>query len=138
LQVSPRAVPCDPGCVLVVDDEKAIRSLFQMILSEELPGCRVDMASNGQEALDAFKALHHAVLLMDLHMPVMDGHRAFCEIERHCRAGNWEMPSFVFCTGFAPPDALLNAIDDSVNHCLLSKPVDTMTLVNAVRTRLRA
>lgn len=136
LDVSLSAVPCDRGRILVVDDERSIRALFRMILAEELPGRRVDMASNGQEAVDAFRSLHHAVLLMDLHMPVMDGHMAFCEIQRQCRTGNWEMPSFVFCTGFAPPDALLDAIDASVMHCLLSKPVDTKTLVNAVRTRL--
>jgi two-component system response regulator YesN len=137
-EVGLAAVPCDQGRILVVDDERSIRALFQMILAEELPGRRVDIASNGQEALDAFRSLHHAVLLMDLHMPVMDGHKAFCEIERHCRTGNWEMPAFVFCTGFAPPDALLDAIDASVTHCLLCKPVDTRTLVNAVRMRLHA
>ena len=120
----------------MVDDEESIRALFQVILAEELPGRRVDLAVNGQEALDSFRALHHAVLLMDLHMPVMDGHRAFCEIENLCRKGNWEMPAFVFCTGYAPPDELVNAIGGSSRHCLLFKPVSTDTLVGAVRAGL--
>lgn len=128
--------PCDRNRVLVVDDERAIRLLFQLILSEELPGREVDVASNGQEAFEAFQCRHHAVLLMDLHMPVMDGQQAFREIDDLCRRENLEMPSFVFCTGYAPPDELRNVIESSSRHGLLSKPVGTADLVRAVRERL--
>jgi CheY-like chemotaxis protein len=119
-----------------VDDEPEIRSLFEMILKEDLPGCRVDMAKDGAEAVDRFKKEHHSVLLMDLHMPVLDGQGAFTAIEKACRDGNWQMPSVVFCTGFAPPDTVQQIVSSDSPHCLLSKPVSAECLVDAVRCRL--
>ena len=76
---------CDRKRVLLVDDEESIRTLFQIILSAQLPDRTFDVASNGAEAVESFIRGHHAVLLMDLHMPVMDGQIAFAEIERICR-----------------------------------------------------
>jgi small basic protein (TIGR04137 family) len=130
------SVPCDRQRILVVDDEQIIQRLFEMILSWELPGRQIDVASNGAEAVRAFTSGHHAVLLMDLHMPVMDGQAAFCEIQRTCEARNWQMPSVVFCTGFAPPASLKDVLSKSSVHCLLSKPVSNETLVEAVKQRL--
>jgi CheY-like chemotaxis protein len=129
---------CDRKKVLLVDDEESIRKLFRMIVSQELPGCQVDMAGNGLEALEAFSKGHHAVLLMDLHMPVMDGPSAFGEIERLCSVRDWEMPSVVFCTGFAPPDSVMSVVQANQAHGLLLKPVTSEVLVATIQTRLKA
>ncbi|MBI5101550.1 MAG: response regulator, partial [Nitrospirae bacterium] len=63
--------------ILIVDDEKAIRKVFKMVLAVELPACQVDLAVNGVEAVDAFKKGRHDVLFLDLNMPVKDGYSAF-------------------------------------------------------------
>ena len=39
-------------------------------------GASSDVAKNGQEALDIFDDEKHELILMDLHMPVMDGYEA--------------------------------------------------------------
>ncbi len=39
-------------------------------------GCRVDVACDGQEALDAIRKKSYDVILMDCQMPVMDGYEA--------------------------------------------------------------
>ncbi|HVV72630.1 MAG TPA: PAS domain S-box protein, partial [Verrucomicrobiae bacterium] len=60
-------------CVLVVDDEAAIRSVTQRTLSQN--GYRVLTATNGREAL-AIIAAHRgqiSVVVTDIMMPVMDG-----------------------------------------------------------------
>ena len=130
-------VPCDRRRILVVDDEQIIQRLFEMVLSWELPGYTIDVASNGAEALNAFSRGHHAVLLMDLHMPVMDGQAAFAELQKQCQASNWEMPSVVFCTGYAPPASLSRMLTGNASHhCLLPKPVSNEALVDAVKRRL--
>jgi CheY-like chemotaxis protein len=134
----PDGVRCDRRRILVVDDEQIIQRLFEMVLNWELPGCEVEVASNGREAVDAFCRGHHAVLLMDLHMPVMDGQAAFVELQKKCEASNWEMPSVVFCTGYAPPASLRRLVTNSTSHCLLPKPVSNETLVDAVRSRLQS
>jgi signal transduction histidine kinase/ActR/RegA family two-component response regulator len=57
--------------VLLVDDHPVNRQLGVTILN--LLGCTVDTADNGQEALDAVKSRRYDLVLMDVHMPVMDG-----------------------------------------------------------------
>jgi CheY-like chemotaxis protein len=129
-------VPCDKSHVLIVDDEQHVREVFHMILTAGLPTHTIDTASNGIEAVDAFNSGHHAVLIMDLQMAQMDGQHAFAELQRRCKRNNWEMPSIIFCTGFAHPEPVRNIVMQNSTHCLLSKPVSAQTLLNAVKARL--
>lgn len=129
-------VPSDRSRILLVDDEEGIRLLFRSILASELPNVGIDIAKDGVEAVHCFDAGHHAVLLMDLCMPNMDGRVAFDTIHTTCSSRGWEMPSVVFCSGFAPPDAVLELVEHSPQHALLSKPVRGEVLVEAVRSRL--
>jgi len=129
-------VPCDRTRILIVDDEDTILQLFVMILSSALPDHAFDLARNGREAVQAFGERHHAVLLMDLFMPVMDGQEAFFAVRTLCRERRWDMPSVVFCTGFAPPQSLESVLQTTPEHCLLRKPVSGEMLIETVRQRL--
>jgi len=128
--------PYDKGRILVVDDSAGIRKLFKLILTVAMPDSEVDEAEDGATALAAFSHKHHGVLLLDLNMPVMDGQTAFRRIDEMCRERNWEMPSVVFCTGYAPPQTVKRIVDGSSCHCLLAKPVTEAKLVDAIRSRL--
>lgn len=57
--------------ILIVDDEKKIRHILQIILEQN--GYKTDEASNGAEALKLIQTYHYALLITDLKMPVMDG-----------------------------------------------------------------
>jgi len=62
-------------CILVVDDDQALRALLQQALQSE--GYEVDTASDGQfawEKLTQQPGTYEAVIL-DLQMPRMDGLR---------------------------------------------------------------
>jgi CheY-like chemotaxis protein len=122
--------------ILVADDEPAIRELFCMMLCEAFPEYVVDSAANGEEAVRAFCRSRPRVVVLDLHMPVMDGQAAFLKIRRLCEERNWRMPSVVFCTGFAPPAMIRRVVTGSTLHGFLSKPVAEATLVRHVRERL--
>ncbi len=122
--------------VLVVDDERSIVNLFKMILENFIQGILVDKAENGAQALELFKRERHDVLVMDLHMPVLDGQAAFYEIQRFCESERVSMPSVVFCTGYAPRAPLRQTIAEDKRHLLLNKPVQSEVLVGAVRERL--
>jgi CheY-like chemotaxis protein len=65
--------------VLVVDDDADILEFVALAL--ELSGYTVATATNGQEALQALAQQPADLILLDLNMPVMDGHR-FCEEKR--------------------------------------------------------
>ncbi|MDP6525483.1 MAG: ATP-binding protein [Kiritimatiellia bacterium] len=127
---------CDNQRVLIVDDEQGIQNSFKLLLLSAFPSLQIDLASNGEEACEAFREGRHAVLLMDLHMPVMDGYTAFREIERLSQDSQWEMPSVVFCTGYVPPHPVRDIVENQKKHHLLRKPVPCETLVETVRVRL--
>jgi CheY-like chemotaxis protein len=59
--------------ILIVDDDDDARSLVDRVL--RLHGYRVTAAANGQEGLHLLTAASPApdLILLDLHMPVMDG-----------------------------------------------------------------
>lgn len=59
------------GSVLVVDDNEINRLLASKVLGKW--GLKVCFAENGQIALQKVQQEHYDLILMDLHMPVMDG-----------------------------------------------------------------
>jgi CheY-like chemotaxis protein len=65
------AVPAGGGHALVVDDDAAVRSLFQRALADD--GWSVDEAENGAVAVELARENRPDLVLLDLMMPVMDG-----------------------------------------------------------------
>jgi len=122
--------------VLLVDDETEITKLFKIILTAAIKNIHIDIAENGAEALEIFKKNNHSVIVMDLHMPVMDGHEAFDKLEKLCRVKGISMPGVVFCTGYAPKEGIQQAVAVASKHSLLKKPVAAKTLVDAVKESL--
>jgi PAS domain S-box-containing protein len=66
--------------VLVVDDNPVNQRVASSLLQRL--GCRVDVAANGQEAVDMLDTIPYDIIFMDCQMPVMDGFEATKEIRR--------------------------------------------------------
>lgn len=69
--------------VLVVEDDFMVRQVVRDILEQY--GAIVDIAVNGEEAVQAFrvawrKQQPYDLLCMDIMMPIMDGHEALIKI----------------------------------------------------------
>lgn len=64
--------------VLLVEDNPVNQLLMQKVLGHL--GCQWTVAENGQIALEELKRSDYHLVLMDLHMPVMDGHAAISRI----------------------------------------------------------
>ena len=60
--------------LLLVDDSPENRMLIQAYLQEE--PYQIDVAENGQISVDMFTTDRYDLVLMDIQMPVMDGHSA--------------------------------------------------------------
>ncbi len=68
-----------PGVhVLLVEDSKANQQVAMAILRKY--GCRVSLAQNGKQAVEEFLKEVPDIILMDCHMPEMDGYQATAEI----------------------------------------------------------
>ncbi len=57
--------------ILVVDDRQEIRDTLRQVLAR--CGFGVEVASNGQEAIDLYRTTQPDVVLLDMFMPVMNG-----------------------------------------------------------------
>lgn len=62
-----------PIKVLVVDDSTLMRTALRKIIESDEDIAVVGESRNGEEAIEAVKALHPDVVTMDVEMPVMDG-----------------------------------------------------------------
>jgi signal transduction histidine kinase/DNA-binding response OmpR family regulator len=67
-------------CILLAEDNPVNRKLAKMMLTRA--GYRLEIATNGREAVDMFTAEpdKYNLILMDVHMPDMDGLQAVREI----------------------------------------------------------
>lgn len=67
--------------VLVVDDSATVRDLLSRRLGRK--GYGVVTAGDGQEGVDVARRVRPNLVIMDLHMPVLDGWQATRELRKH-------------------------------------------------------
>jgi PAS domain S-box-containing protein len=114
--------------ILLTEDNEA--NIITMVSYLEAKGYRVEIAHNGQEALDRLQHLTPDLILMDIQMPGMDGLEAIGHIRRN--------PSLAE----VPVIALTSlAMSGDRDHCLaagateyLSKPVRLKQLAEMIQT----
>lgn len=113
--------------LLVVDDEKQASTLLKLILETELPGCTVECAHNGLEAVAAADVMRPDAVIMDLEMPELDGERAAKLIAKH----QSQPPLLIALSGNIHRLEKMR-IGEPFAH-LLSKPLDVEELLAALR-----
>lgn len=114
--------------VLVVDDEKNQRELYQLILQDA--GYEVLSAASGQAALNLFEESDVDVVLTDYNMTGMDGLALLKELVSR-------EPSVivVMITAFGSVDSVKEALRSGA-YDYLEKPVDQETLLRTVSEAL--
>jgi DNA-binding NarL/FixJ family response regulator len=68
--------------VLIADDHKAVRDNLRSVVKEQQPCWEVSEASNGQEAVDAFRKTTPDVAVLDIVMEPIGGIAAAYEIQQ--------------------------------------------------------
>jgi two-component system, sensor histidine kinase and response regulator len=77
--------------ILIAEDNPVNREVAGEALRQL--GCEVDMANDGQQAIESWESTSYAVILMDCHMPNMDGIDAAKIIRaRECTDGRARIP----------------------------------------------
>ena len=117
--------------VLLVEDNEINQQIAVELL--ESAGVRVSVAGNGHEAVEMLRAAPQpppwTLILMDLQMPVMDGHQATREIRRDPRFA--QIP-IVAMTAHAMAEERERCFAEGMNGHV-SKPIDPEALYVAVQ-----
>jgi signal transduction histidine kinase/ActR/RegA family two-component response regulator len=72
--------------VLLTDDNAINRQVIKLFLAPQ--GCDISEATNGKEALDKIAQGDFDIVLLDVHMPVMDGKEAIQRLRANARWAN--------------------------------------------------
>jgi signal transduction histidine kinase/CheY-like chemotaxis protein len=114
--------------VLVVDDNAINRKVTVAVLGGL--GCEADTARNGAEAIASLEKGTYDLVLMDCHMPEIDGYEATRIIRRNEQAGGPRLP-IVGLSAQALPEHRQQALAAGMDDYLV-KPVVKQTLRRAL------
>jgi signal transduction histidine kinase/CheY-like chemotaxis protein len=116
--------------ILVAEDNQINQLVAVRLLSKE--GYRCAVAQNGAEAVRMLESEPFDAVLMDVHMPIMDGYAATREIRRREQSSGLHVP-IIAVTASATTDVVEACRASGMDH-YLSKPLR----LDAVREILRA
>jgi len=119
--------------ILLVEDETAISGVQYRILSQEPCNHKVDIANDGQVAMDLFKRNEYDLISLDYILP---GKINGMDVYDHIRKTNKTIP-ILFISGnieFLESIKDLKQKDDNIDH--LSKPCQNKDYVNGINKLL--
>jgi two-component system response regulator MprA len=115
--------------ILVVDDDRAVRESLRRSL--QFNGYQVDMASDGQQALEAVVAVRPDAMVLDVMMPRLDG----LEVCRRLRGTGDDLPILVLTARDLVSDRVAGL--DAGADDYLPKPFALEELLARLRALLR-
>jgi len=117
--------------ILIADDDPTIRTMFAHALQSR---GQVDQAANGAEALRKLGKLKYDIVLLDLHMPLVDGFMVLQTLA--IKPGlNGETPVYVITADTAEHTRIRAMLRQAV--FFMTKPVAISTLVTLVDDALK-
>lgn len=114
--------------ILIIDDERAIRSTLNEILSFE--GYKIEEAVDGEEGFRKFSQKTYDVVICDIKMPKMDG----IEFLEKSKEVNPDVP-IIMLSGHGNIDSAVDAVKKGAFD-YLSKPPDLNRLLITLRNAL--
>ncbi len=115
--------------ILLVDDEPAITANLSPLL--ERAGFHVDVAADGEQALDLIRARGPDLVVLDVLMPRLDGRAVLRQLRT---SGNWT--PVILLTQVGSPTERAVALDEGADD-YLGKPFEPYELVARIRAVLR-
>ncbi|WP_374666897.1 response regulator [Ramlibacter sp.] len=124
---------CEGVRVLLVEDHAVNELLMRRLLAQL--GCDVEVAHDGQQAVDAWARGHPDLVLMDVQMPVMSGLDATRRIREREHAQGLRPTPVVALTAMAMPGDRERCLAAGMDG-YVSKPVTRQALVEAMAAAL--
>ena len=120
--------------ILIVDDNEDNRTLVQHFLKKE--DLSLQEAANGQEALDVCANWKPDLILLDLHMPVLDGYAMLEAIQEDGQYQDLQdIPVLLFTADAMEENILRMKTYDTAG--ILTKPLSRQGLIDALQRVLQ-
>jgi signal transduction histidine kinase len=119
----------DDILILLVEDNQVNQFIVVEMLKEW--NIRVDVANNGLEAIEKLKTNNYKLILMDTHMPVMNGYETTRKIRKDMIDSKKDIPIISFSASVIEKEKT-EAKDAGVND-FLEKPFEPENLVSKIR-----
>ncbi|GHG62878.1 response regulator [Comamonas sp. JC664] len=116
--------------VLIVDDEPPIARALQRLFRRE--GFEVQIAFNGNEALERLEGFHPDIVLTDFRMPGMTGSELLQRIKR-----SHPLALRLIISGYADFKSVVASVNEGEICRFISKPWDDAELVSYLKGLLR-
>ncbi len=114
--------------ILIVDDEKEIRDLIEIYLTNE--GYETIKAGNGVEALEIINKKHVDLVILDVMMPKKDGIQVCIELRK-----TKNMPVIMLSAKSQDMDKIMGLTTGADDY--LTKPFNPLELIARVKSQLR-
>ena len=118
------------GTILIADDSSDNRFLIQAYLKHS--SYHLDMAENGRVAFEMCQTRKYDLVLMDVQMPVMDGHTATRMIREWEKQSNVSPIPIIALTAHAFQEETQKSLASGCSDHL-TKPIKKDTLLNAMQ-----
>ena len=125
------AAPDNPYRVLIVEDDRSQALFAESVLSGS--GIATRAVAEAAEVLPALAEFQPDLVLMDLHLPDMDGASLTQRIREH---GDFAHIPIVFLTGDPDPELQYQVLEVGADD-FLSKPIRPRHLIAAVQSRVQ-
>lgn len=126
-----RIRPSGRSRILVAEDNPTSQKFIARVL--ERAGHEVEVVHNGEEALDALEVGSYDLVVLDMHMPVMDGVQTV-KLFRFIHPDRVRLP-FVMLTANATPEARIECEAAGI-ETFLTKPIEAARLAETVNALL--
>ncbi len=122
-----------PVRILAVEDGEVNRLVLTHMLKKL--NAKVEMAHNGKQAIDAFKQGQFDLILMDIHMPVMDGIVATSEIRSIEKERGIGQTPIAAVTASVTDAEVVRYKTFGFNHCIAkpTEPARLRELIDSIR-----
>ncbi|MBN4052422.1 response regulator [Sphingobacteriaceae bacterium AH-315-L07] len=110
--------------ILIVDDDTINQEILELFL--KATGCFIETANNGKDGVTMATNDNYDLILMDLHMPIMNGKEAATKIKNALKE---KSPPIIAITANTMDEGVKELLENGMDD-FIGKPIDQKELIN--------